>query len=241
MSQDTYGNPVLQSVLTGNLYESEYFSKEVLISKTIRKNQNPLRYMKDYDKYKRTVEYTGFEQEITLTDISPEKSMEMEMWNLTQVNPGGQLLVPHFKGFDFVDYYEPVDSSIISDKGTYALVNVCSRKDHKIGFYAANTSGRAGYFYPVKDEICCLFIRNYYNDPAAVSVGEPWDRPGKNGCSLYLYIDGGNQGGFAEFESVGKSIGGITERISSVDTINYWFYYGNRKEIMEIAALLLGI
>lgn len=241
MSKDEFGNTVLESELHGRLFEHQYDTKEMFIKKTIRKNENPLRYLKNYETYMKNVKYTGYEQEIMLQDISPNKPMEIEMWNLTQVNPGGKLLVPYFGGYDYVDNYEPVDETIISDKGNYINVNVQSDKDHKIGFYAANTLGRAGYLMKMQETEYCLFIRNYYNDPSALSVGEPWNQPGKAGCSLYLYIDGGNQGGFAEFENVGKSIGGATERISTIDTVNYWFYYGRKKDLLKIAEVLLGI
>ena len=241
LQTDPFGNLFLQSELRGDLYESERSNKEVFLEKTIRKKENPLRYLEKYNEYMQNVTFTGFEQEAVIRDISPEKELELELWNLTQVNPGGQILIPYTHDYGYVDYYTPVDENIISDQGSHIAVNVRSSADHKLGFYSATTLGRAAYLTEVKEGTWCLFVKNYYNDPSAYSVGEPWNQPGKRGCSLYLYIDGGGQGGFAEFENVGRSFGGSTGRRASVDNTNYWFYYGAKDSLLRIASTLLGI
>ena len=240
LKTDPYGNLFLQSELRGELYENEIGSKEALLEKTVRANENPLRYLDKYGEYMQEVTFTGFEQEAVIYDTSKEKELELELWNLTQVNPGGQILIPYTRDFGYVDYYAPVDENIISDRGSHIAVNVRSSVDHKLGFYSATTLGRAAYLTELEGGTWCLFVKNYYNDPSAYSVGEPWNQPGKRGCSLYLYIDGGAQGGFAEFENVGRAIGGSTGRKMSVDNTNYWFYYGAKASLMEIASVLLG-
>lgn len=241
MEEDVYGNLVLYSILEGKLFESDYEEKRVGFKKTVRKKKNPIRALKNFDQYMEGVEYAGFEQELVTRDTTPEVPMEMEIWNLTQVNPGGTLYVPFTADFDFLDNYTPVTEKILQVKSNFAAVKVDSVQDHKLSFYAANTIGRSAYLNELADGRSYLFVRNYLNDPSSDCICEPWSQPGKTGATLHLYIDGGGQGGFAEFENTGRTFGGKTGREISVDNIDYWFYFGAKEKLAKIAEVLLGI
>lgn len=231
----------LCSVLSGELFETEGLHKSVRMDKRIRPVENPLSQLKCIDEYMKGVEYCGFEQEIFLEDLTPEVPMEMEMWNLTQINPGGKILVPTKGELEYVDYYVPIDASVLEQKRDCAIVNINSSLDRKVNFKAAQITGRSGYLNQYKDSLWYLFVKNYFNDPSSPYVSEPWDKPGQRGTSLSIYIDGGNQGGFAEFENMGRTFGGRTGRACSQDAVGYWFYFGQRKQLMNIIKLLLGV
>lgn len=90
------------------------------------------------------------------------------------------------------------------------------------------------------DERSYLFIRSYYNDPSSIYCCDPYDKPGQNGCSLFLYNDSGSLGGFAEFENTGVTFSGDTGKKQSIDAVSYYFYVGEEVRLKKIAKLLLG-
>lgn len=241
MTTDAYGNLRLETDMEAEMFECEYDKKTLHFSKTLRKNANPLRHLSRCSELMDGVCYFGYEQEMTMVDTSPEKPMELEIWSLTQVNHGGSIFIPCNGECEYVDYYTPITSERLRIHDGYAELSIDGTLDHKVSFKSTNTIGRAAYINRFDEENYYMLVRNYYNDPSADYIGEPWDKPGETGCSLHVYIDGGGMGGFAEFENSGKTFGGKTGRAQSTDTVNCWYYVGAREKLEAIASVLLGI
>ena len=198
---------------------------------------NPLAYnaeLKDAD-----VGYCGYLQDVYLKDTSPAFPLELEPWILTQINPGGQLVVPYFGDFDSVDYYEPVGARQQVFDG-YAQLDVTGCDKFKVAYRAAQTFGRMGYVRHT-DEGWQLMIRNYYNDPSAPYLSEPWGELDNRGCSFYCYNDHGLEDGFAEFENSCPPIGEKAGRSECHSTTSVWFFFGSQYDIGRIMKNLLGI
>ena len=199
---------------------------------------DPLRYMKNMGAI--NAGYCGFIQEIKLEDESTETPMYLEPWLLTQVNPGGHILVPYLGNFEFVDYYDPVDDSIHMDKDGYVELLADGKRKYKTAYRAANTFGRFAYVNRRENEYY-LIVRNYYNDPSEPYCAEPWHSLGERGCSMYFYNDDMSNGGFTELENTCGMVGLDSRRDEYTGSCSLWVYYGEKPELEKIIKCLLGI
>ncbi len=198
---------------------------------------NPLKYIKSCADLK--VDYCGYVQDIDLKDGMPETKMYLEPWTVTQVNPDGKFVTPFFGEFDFVDYYTPVEEMQKVCDG-YAELTVTGDRKYKVCYRSAQTFGRMAFVKPWGDD-WHLMVRNYYNDPSIPYCSEPWGDLGNRGCSTYYYNDDLSNGGFAEFEQGGATIGLDSERSESHNTSSLWFFFGSQQDIGKIMKTLLGI
>lgn len=185
------------------------------------------------------VEYCGYVQDIDLSDESPETPMYLEPWVLTQVNPPGRFITPFLGQFDFVDYYDPV-GDLQQVHENYAELTVTGDRKYKVAYRSLNTFGRMAFLKPW-GEGWHLMVRNYYNDPSIPYCAEPWGDLGNRGCSTYYYNDDLSNGGFAEFEHSGATIGPDTGRSRSHSTTSLWFFFGGQGEISKLMKHLLGV
>jgi len=229
----TVGQDVKMSVLRNGSDKSFYFSR------TFSAAANPLTYMKQLKDV--CIRYCGFSQDIYLKDMMPETKMYLDPWVLTQVNPGGRVIVPFFGEPEFDDYYEPTDETVHRVCNGYAELNTNGCRKFKTAYKAANTFGRMGHVNKLNNGNYYLMIRNYYNDPSIPYSSEPWDDLGKRGCSMYFYNDDGSNGGFAEFENSCAMIGLDSNRDESYSTTSLWFFVGKKEDLQRIIKVMLGI
>lgn len=185
------------------------------------------------------LEYCGFIQDIELTDESLDKKAELEPWVLTQVNPDGKFVTPYFGEFEFVDYYTPVEEMQRVCDG-YVELDVTGSRKYKVAYRAAQTFGRMAYVKRWGGG-WHLMVRNYYNDPSIPYCSEPWGDLGNRGCSVYYYNDDLSNGGFAEFENGGLTLGKAAGREVSCNITSLWFFFGGQEEIKTVMKYLLGI
>jgi len=224
-----------------NTFEVDCPKKELRISKTIRISSDPLLEFACYPELVKEIDYCGFEQKIELTAIDNDKTLYLEAWLLTQINPAGKLIVPYTSNLEYVDYYEPLRSEMFSITSNHMEINVTGDERYKIGFKASQVTGKAGYIGYLSDGRSYLFIRTFANNPSNIYCSDPYDRPKQYGCSMFLYNDQGGQGGFAEFENSGATISGDTGMKKSVDVINYYLYVGKEEKLNQIVHALLGV
>lgn len=222
------------------VFQSRIREKKFHVKKVIHKIANPLRALSGFKEQYANVKFCGFQQSIEMCDKSEDSELYLEAWLLTQINPKGKLIVPFTGKMEFDDYYEPIEKSKYNIHDNYMEVDVTGNVRYKLGFKSAVTTGRAGYIGKFTDGRSYLFIRSYYNDPSSVYCCDPFDRPGLNGCSLFLYNDSGGLGGFAEFESTGVTFSRDTGKKRSADSVNYYIYVGEESQLNNIAHLLLG-
>ena len=241
IAEDERGYLTMESELHAQLFEHEHPDKSFHIKRTLRENANPIRNITEMGALLHDVRYCGYEQEIYVTDNSPQYNMQLEIWNLLQVRPGGTFLIPYLGDrFNYVDYYAPSMNRVLSVKRQHAEIKVESAAEHKIGVSAFNTFGRAGYLMQVTADQWALLIRNYYNDPSSAYIKEPSDQPGKTGCSLFVYMNDTRGDGHAELETTGKTFGLPLNQESTL-ILNYWYYFGTLENLKQIVKLLLGV
>lgn len=232
---------LLESGLEAELFETDGKHKRFFVQRLLRPCRNPLRESRRFSELMDGVSFCGFTQEMLLEDHSPEEPMELEIWDLCQVRDGGEFLVPYLgKELEYVDYYAPSAGVVLSAADGRAAVKVSSCAEHKVGFKAYQTFGRVGYLLPEEDGSFSFFVRNYRNAPSDRYIKEPSDRPGENGCSLFIYMNDTRGDGFAELETTGETFG-TDGRDCSRLTLDYWFFRGKAAALSPISEALLGL
>ncbi len=215
-------------------------SKELQVEKLIQPVEDPLRHSNEYESLLDGVIFAGYEQIVTLTEAGSDEIMS-ESWNLIQLNPGGQLLIPASPQVEFIDYFEPIDDHFQTIHPHHLSLKISGDRRYKVGYKAAHLFGRLAYFNRLDDGRAYLIVRNFFNNPAMPYVEEPADWPGRRGHSVHVYNDGGDLGGFGELECNGQTIGGPTGRSTSTDQFLLWLYVGPVDKIKTLGLHLIGI
>jgi hypothetical protein len=213
--------------------------KDLDMQITLRSAADPLRRSAHYARLLDGVTYAGYEESMTFSEHQHDAIMS-SAWNLIQLNPGGMILIPCSPHIEWQDYYEPVgDGQQIHPN--HVRVQITGQRRYKMGYRAAYTFGRMGYFAPLDDQRAALLVRCFFNNPSTDYIDEPGPRIGSHGDSIQVYNDGGSLGGFGEMECFGQAIGGPTNRSASQDQFMLWAYVGPTMQIKQITQHLLGI
>jgi hypothetical protein len=214
--------------------------KKLQIEKLIAPVEDPLRYLGGYETLLAGVTFAGYEQVVTLTETKCDDIVS-ESWNLVQLNPGGQLLIPASPQVEYSDYFEPVDQNYQQIQANHIRVYITGDRRFKVGYKAAQVFGRLAYFNRLDEGRAYLLVRNFFNNPASIYAEEPAGQPGRRGHSIHVYNDDGGLGGFGELEVNGQTVGGDTGRSSSTDQYVLWLYVGAEEKVKQLAPQLLGV
>lgn len=226
--------------LTLPAYNLASGEKELHIDRLINPTADPLRHLSNYHSLIEGLRFAGYEQIVSLSESRLDEMMS-ESWNLIQLNPGGQLLIPASPQVEYSDYFEPIDSSFQAIHPHHISLKISGDRRYKVGYKAAHVFGRLAYFNQLDDGSAYLIVRNFFNNPALPYVEEPADWPGRRGHSIHVYNDGGALGGFGELECNGQTIGGVTGRSASSDSFVLWLYVGAADKVKKLTPHLLGI
>ena len=186
------------------------------------------------------MECFGFAQDLSVEDLSDDHSVYLESWILTQVNPGGELIMPHTgSAAEYLNYYEPIDGALIEERDRRMWIKVTGKAHFKLGFKATSITGRSGYLGHMSNGDAYLLVKQVFNDPSNIYCGGPGWAPDKYGYSAFLYNDSGSLGGFGEYELCGKTLSGDTGIRCADDTMNYYFFFGEEAALRQLAADIL--
>lgn len=214
--------------------------KDLHLERLIQQVEDPLRNVGDYLALVDGVLFAGYEQVVTLSERQRDDIVS-EAWSLTQLNPGGVLVIPASPRIEYTDYYEPIDESLQTIHPNHVRLKITGDRRYKVGYKAAHVFGRLAYFNHLDDGRDYLIVRNFFNNPSVPYAEEPDHTPGCRGHSIHVYNDDGNAGGFGELECNAQTIGGETGRSSSKDQLVLWLYVGAPERIKEIGNHLLGV
>jgi hypothetical protein len=214
--------------------------KRLHVRRRIRPADDPLRSLAAYGRIRDRLRYGGYEHEVTLLDRAPD-DLASQTWNITQVPPGGVVLVPTVPTLEYADHLKPADADHLSRETHHLRAKILGDCMFKIELKAAHHFGRSGYCRSLPHGEAVLMVRLFFNNPSEPYVMEAPRLPGVRGYSLDVYHDDGGLGGFGELEGHGRPIGGGTGRTSSTDLFVTWFYQGEEEAVKEAALHLLGI
>lgn len=244
LQQPAPGQWLLSQDMTLQAYNLASGQKELHLERLIRPVEDPLRNVRAYAELLDGVQYSGYEQVVTLSE-GKRDDIVSEAWSLTQLNPGGVLVIPASPRVEYTDYYEPVDDRLQTFHPGHVRLQITGDRQYKVGYKAAHVLGRLAYFNHIDDgpddRHAYLIVRNFFNNPSAAYAEEPDQKIGCRGHSIHVYNDDGNAGGFGELECNAQTIGGETGRSSSTDQLVLWLYVGAPDKVKEIGLHLLGI
>jgi hypothetical protein len=111
--------------------------------------------------------------------------------------------------------------------------------EHKIGVYAAATTGRIGYIYAAGKQHA-LIVRNFSVNPSGEYADVPWIETDDKGYSVQACSVNSKWGMFSEMEYHVPAIGGETGLRQVEDRSQLWAFRGSREDIGRIARTLLS-
>lgn len=215
--------------------------KELHMEKVIRPVEDPLRNLGNYAAVLTAgLTFAGYEQVVSLAERQSDDIVS-EVWNLVQLNPGGQLIIPAFARIEFSNYFEPVDAEHQTINPNYVCLNITGKRRYKVGYKAAQVFGRLAYMKQLDNQRATLIVRNFFNNPSAFYAEEVAGLPGRRGYSIHVYNDDGALGGFGELECNGQTIGGVTGRSVTTDQFVLWVYVGDANKVKQLVPHLLGV
>ncbi len=208
------------------------------IEKTIRPAANPLRKRADAEKLLDEVEYCGYTQKVTLK-IRHGGKVSAEAWNITQVDPPGDILIPVTDAAEYIDFYDPIDDNHLQNGTDVTRLKATGDCRYKVGLKAAQVQGDILYFGE-QDGKPYLYVKRFFSNPSADHAEESAALLGENGFSTYVYNDDGRIGGFSELECNLQPVGGTARRLQSCDVICNWFFFGETEKLDKIMKALTG-
>lgn len=214
--------------------------KELRMETLIGPAMDPLRLLSDYERLTAGVIYAGYEQEVTLSERRHDDILS-GAWNVVELYPGGQMLVPTSPYVETTDYLAPVDDRHQTIHSHHVSLRITGRQQYLVGYKAAHVTGRLAYLTDLDGDRSLLIVRGFFSYPSSLYLDEPPEVPGRRGDSVRIYNDDGAYGGYGEMEVYGRAIGGETGRSKSTDTMALWLYVGARTKLEPIVAHLLGI
>ena len=215
-------------------------AKKLGLERLIQPAADPLRDVAGYERIRGHLAYCGYEQTVTLIDLQPD-GRESQSWSITQVPPGGEIMVPVLPGAEYQDHLEPMDAEHLQLHPHHLRVRVKGDRLFKIELKAAHHFGRFGYYRRLGPGQAGLLVKLFFNNPSAAYVMEAPRRPGVRGYSLDIYHDDGGMGGFAEIECHGRPVGYPGGDAHSTDPFLTWAYRGEEAAVREACAQLLGV
>ncbi|MBN2021173.1 MAG: hypothetical protein JW809_00120 [Pirellulales bacterium] len=200
---------------------------------------HPLRCQRELSDVAARLDYAGYTQRVALRSLDAEPPA-VGIWNLVQLPPGGEMLVPLYapsapqKCFGDV----PSDSLVVDDRLLRVKVNFSG--SHKIAIKAAALCGRAGYVYGDRDR-WSLVIRNFFVNPSGryVDVQRP-DLEDEGYCFQMCRVDEPDFGSFCELEYHAPALGAPPDPRLGEDVSQVWAFRGPREAIDTTARALLG-
>jgi hypothetical protein len=230
--------------LTNRLTIEGFRSKkkaELEISKSVASAANPLRYDEAFRDH--SAEYAGHTLITSLKVLNPDpgSSPLVGLWSLTQMPHQGELFIPTYSKNKIRVYFGLETTPADEVTATERMVRFKMRAtgEHKIGAYAAATTGRIGYIYAAGSRHA-LIVRNFSVNPSGEYADVPWTETEDKGYSVQACSVNSKWGMFSEMEYHVPAIGGETGLRQVEDRSQLWAFRGSREDIGRIARALLS-
>ena len=239
--EDTCGGTQFSRQMTLHLARSNR-DVALRLTKWFGAAANPLRHERRMASVLEGVEYAGYTQRVTLqsADQPAELQAGVGIWNLLQLPPGGELLVPLYSGATPQKCFGEVPAASMTIEGHLLRVKIDFAGSHKIALKAASVCGRAGYVYGRGDRFS-LVVRNFFVNPSGEYIDVQRHDPDDYGYAFQTCrVDEPQYGSFCELEYHAPAIGAYPDPTRSEETSQVWAFRGQREAIDAIAHKLLG-
>ena len=203
---------------------------------------NPLRRERDMMATLGAVQYAGYTQRVTMRRLNnlAAPQPEIGVWNLMQLPPGGEMLVPLYSQTTPQRCFGDMPAACITIEDRLLRVKVDFAGSHKIAVKAAALCGRAGYVYGQGDR-SSLVVRNFFVNPSGEYIDVQRQDPDDYGYAFQMCrVDEAEFGSFCELEHHAPALGELPDPTRSEDVSQVWAFRGARQAIDMIAHKLLG-
>jgi hypothetical protein len=212
---------------------------ELVMSKWVGPAANPLRYETEFREAPE-IRYAGYTQHTRLEILSePRRGAQAGLWNLVQMQHGGELLIPTYSRSEPKLYMGSISPNELITTDQLVRYRMAAQGEHKIGLRAVGPTGRVGYLYQSGDEMS-LIVRNFFVDPSSEYVDVPWTETGNLGFAVQACNVNSKWGRFSELEYHMPAIGYETGRRWYEDVSQIWAFRGPRETVRTIARRLLS-
>jgi hypothetical protein len=214
----------------------------LLLTKWFGLAHNPLRHDRKLAEVAAEVEYAGYTQHITMKclDEAAEPQAGVGIWNLVQLPPGGEMIVPLYGRATPQKCFGNIPPDRISIEPHVMRIKVDFPGSHKIALKATAICGRAGYVY-ARDDRYSLVVRNFFVNPSGEYIDVQRHDPDDYGYAFQMCrVDEFEYGSFCELEYHAPALGAFPDPTRSEDTSQIWAFRGERDAIDAVAHRLLG-
>jgi Family of unknown function (DUF6786) len=213
------------------------------ITKSWGSTLNPLRYETSLKREWGGIEFAGYEQQTSLRTLNRpgQTCADVGLWNLLQLPPGGEVLIPTYFRSEPNVYFGDVSSESLAVNVHLVRFKVGGPGIQKIGIRAVAATGRIGYVYQTGSQ-WSLVVRNFSVDPSADYADVPWDKDGLTGEPEYVVQAcsvNSELGRFSELEYHGPSMDLTDGRGQCDDISQVWAFRGSRECIRRLIGRLL--
>lgn len=210
------------------------------ITKSYTAAANPLGH-EDHRGELAEVRYSGYTQE-TLLELADRSPAQIGLWNLLQLPPGGEALIPTFSKDEPKVYAGPIapEALVVTTRLVRFLPG--ERGIRKFGMRAAASRGRFGYLYESEHD-WALVVRNFAVQASGKYLDVPWNDPSSvNDCIYSTQVCSVNNelGSYCELEYHVPAVGGGAGNGSCRDITQVWAFRGAEGRMREVARTLLS-
>lgn len=215
---------------------------DLRLAKWLGPAPNPLRRERDLAAVVAATAYAGYTQRTTLelAGHSVGAGVSLGIWNLIQLAPGGELLVPTYSRAEVQSCFGAMPAEAFRIESRLLRLKVDFSGSHKIALRAAALCGRAGYLH-AQAGAWSLVIRNFAVNPSGEYADVQRFAPEDSGYAFQACrVDEPEFGSFFELEYHAPALGAPPDPNRSDDTSQVWAFRGDRAAIEQIAGKLLG-
>lgn len=188
------------------------------------------------------VSYAGYTEE-TLLELTGGSPAPIGLWNLLQLPPGGEVLIPTLSQDEPKVYAGPIAPETLAVTSRLVRFLPRERGVRKFAMRAGASTGRFGYLYQIEHE-WALVVRNFTVDASGKYLDVPWNDPASmNDCVYATQVCSVNSelGSYCELEYHVPAVGGDAGSDSCGDTTQVWAFRGSEDRMRAIARMLLSL
>jgi hypothetical protein len=233
------GRPLLLNRLSCTLSRSKS-EVDLEISKAIGPAPNPLHRGGD-SPAGQPAEYAGYVQSTSLRVLAVRggNRVRVGLWNLIQMPPGGELLVPTYRRIHPRIIFGPVPTEELWGNDHLFRWRMSPAGERKISLRAIGICGRVGYCWPHGDGRWNLVVRGIAVNPSGHYVDVPWDDLEDEGYAVQACSIDSDLGCFNELECHVPAVESAGLPAACEDTSQVWAYRGTAEQIESVVHSLL--
>jgi hypothetical protein len=216
--------------------------RSLRLSKWFGPAANPLRCDRELAAVLGSIQYAGYSQRVVMQSLDDPSGGPpgLGIWNLVQLPPGGEMIVPLYHRAVPQKCFGDVPADRVTIEDHMLRIKADFSGSHKIAVKAAALCGRTGYVYRRADA-WSLVVRNFFVNPSGEFIDVQRHDPDDDGYAFQMCrVDEADFGSFCEMEYHAPALGAPPDPARSEDVSLIWAFRGAREVIDVVSHKLLG-